>query len=105
MTKHCAPCHSGEPGLSKEQAAERMKSLSGWSFTQEGRAITKRWTFRDYAEALDFVQKVSNLAEEEGHHPDIAFGWGYAEISFTTHTTNSLHENDFIMAGLVEKLA
>ena len=104
MPNYCVPCHSGEPGLTRTEAEERLKQLTGWAFSQEDRAITKRWAFKNYAEALAFVQKVSSLAEEEGHHPDIAFGWGYAEITFTTHATGSLHENDFVMAGLVDML-
>lgn len=104
MPNHCVPCHSGEPGLSKAEIEKKLASVPGWALSQEGRAISKRWTFKNYAEALSFVQRVSSLAEEEGHHPDIAFGWGYAEITFTTHATGGLHENDFVMAGLVEAL-
>ena len=61
--------------------------------------------FRDFRDALTFVQKVGGLAESEGHHPDISFGWGYATVSLRTKKIKGLHENDFIMAAKIDRLA
>ena len=69
------------------------------------RRIERTFRFRNFREALDFVQKVGDLAEAEGHHPDISFGWGYATVSLRTKKIKGLHENDFIMATKIDRLA
>ena len=67
--------------------------------------IEKTFRFGNFREALAFVQKVGELAEAEGHHPDISFGWGYGTVSLRTRKIRGLHENDFIMAAKVDQLA
>ena len=67
-------------------------------------AAERKFEFADFAEAMAFVQKVGGLAEREGHHPDVTFGWGYCAVSFHTHKIKGLHENDFIMAAKVDAL-
>ena len=67
--------------------------------------IERRFTFKNFAEAFAFVQQASDLAEREGHHPDICFGWGYATVSLYTHKIRGLHENDFIMAAKLDEIA
>jgi 4a-hydroxytetrahydrobiopterin dehydratase len=66
--------------------------------------IERRFSFRNFREALSFVQKVGEIAESEGHHPDVQFGWGYATISLQTKKIKGLHENDFIMATKIDRL-
>ncbi len=83
--------------MNAEEIAAHMAALSDWE-THDGKAISRRFPFRDYAQALAFVIKISALAEAANHHPDITFGWGYAHVLFTTHATGGLHRNDFIMA-------
>jgi 4a-hydroxytetrahydrobiopterin dehydratase len=85
--KKCTPCRGGIPPLTHEEA-ERFRSFS----------------FRNFQEALNFVRDVGDLAETEGHHPDISFGWGYATISLRTKKIKGLHENDFIMASKIDRM-
>jgi 4a-hydroxytetrahydrobiopterin dehydratase len=66
--------------------------------------IEQTFRFRNFGESLSFVQRVGELAEREGHHPDICFGWGYATVSLQTKKIKGLHENDFIMAAKMELL-
>ena len=66
--------------------------------------LERRFAFKTFAAALAFVNRVGDLAEQEGHHPDIVFGWGYASVLFYTHKIGGLHENDFIMAAKVSEL-
>lgn len=77
-------------------------ALPHWTRSTDGVRISRRFTFRDYAQALAFVQSVSVIAEAQNHHPDIGFGWGYADIAFTTHAIGGLHGNDFLMAAKVD---
>lgn len=83
-----------------------LTEIPGWELGAQGKspAITRRMTFGNFSESLTFVNKVGVLAEEEGHHPDITFGWGYAVITLYTHAIDGLHENDFIMAAKINSL-
>jgi 4a-hydroxytetrahydrobiopterin dehydratase len=71
----------------------------------DARRIERTFRFRDFREALTFVETVGELAEAQGHHPDIGFGWGYATVSLRTKKIKGLHENDFIMAAKIDRLA
>ena len=103
--KTCVPCRGGIPPLPRPEAETLLAQTPGWSLDDGATRIARRFTFPDFATAMAFVQHVGDLAESEGHHPDIHFGWGYAEIIFYTHKIRGLHENDFIMAAKVNKLA
>jgi 4a-hydroxytetrahydrobiopterin dehydratase len=82
-----------------------MEKVSGWTLVDAGIKIHRKYSFGDFVSSLEFVNKLGALAEAEGHHPDISFGWGYAEIVFFTHAIGGLHENDFIMAAKTNELA
>lgn len=97
-TKTCSPCQGGIPPLTPEEANHYLVQTEGWQLLEGGTLIAREYTFSDFRESMDFVQKVGELAEHEGHHPDISFGWGYANISLQTKKIKGLHENDFIMA-------
>ncbi len=71
----------------------------------DGRAIRRRFQFKDFMSALAFVQKLATVAESEGHHPDLMLGWGYVEVVLWTHSITGLHENDFIIASKINDLA
>lgn len=103
--KHCVTCSRGMAALTEAEARHLLHGLPGWQVQGHAAAIRKRYEFADFAAALALVQKVAKIAEAEGHHPDIAFGWGYAEFTLTTHDIGGLHENDFIMAAKIEKTA
>jgi 4a-hydroxytetrahydrobiopterin dehydratase len=81
-----------------------MDQVPGWTLSDAGDRLNRKVTFDDFVTALDFVNKVGALAEEEGHHPDISFGWGYADITVFTHKIQGLHENDFILAAKINGL-
>lgn len=89
--------------LSAEEIAERIGELKSWMTEEEN--LKKRFAFENFAEALAFVNKVGAIAEERDHHPDITFGWGYAEFAITTHDAGGLTENDFDLAKEIERLA
>ena len=81
-----------------------LAPISGWQLVEGGKAIMRHFDFKDYSEALTFIQKISVIAEAENHHPDVSFGWGYATLTFTTHNIGGLSENDFIMAAKVNEV-
>lgn len=103
--KTCVPCKGGIPPMPKDEARSYMEQVPGWELSEAGDRIARRFAFADFAAALAFVNGVGALAEEEQHHPDIAFGWGYAEVTFFTHKIRGLHENDFVMAAKVNAFA
>jgi 4a-hydroxytetrahydrobiopterin dehydratase len=88
--------------LSATEIETALADLNGW--TIENINLKKRFEFKNFAEALDFVNRVGAIAERRDHHPDIFFGWGYAEFSITTHDTGGLTENDFVLAKEIESL-
>jgi 4a-hydroxytetrahydrobiopterin dehydratase len=103
--KTCTPCRGGVPPLTAEEAGRFLAQAPGWSLLDEARKIERRFRFANFREAFAFVGRAAELAEAEGHHPDIAFGWGYAVVSFHTHKIKGLHENDFIMAAKLDRIA
>ncbi len=103
--KTCEPCRGGIPPLSRDEAGVYLGQLPAWTLFEEPDRIERKFEFADFAEAMAFAQKVGALAEREGHHPDVTFGWGYCAVSFFTHKIKGLHENDFIMAAKVDTLA
>jgi 4a-hydroxytetrahydrobiopterin dehydratase len=102
--KKCVPCEGGLEPLSITDAKNLLKDVTGWALANGGTAIKRRFEFRDFKAALSFVNKVGEVAEAEGHHPDINLGWGYADILLWTHAINGLHENDFIVASKINAL-
>ena len=104
-SKTCTPCRGGVPPLTRTEAEAYSAQAPGWALVDEGRAIERSFKFKNFKEAMDFVAKLGNLAESEGHHPDISFGWGWAKVSWQTKKIKGLHENDFIMAAKTNELA
>ena len=88
--------------LSDEEIKAALEDLKSWKI--DGLNLKKRFEFTDFANALDFVNQVGTLAERRDHHPDITFGWGYAEFAITTHDTGGLTHNDFELAKEIETL-
>jgi 4a-hydroxytetrahydrobiopterin dehydratase len=86
--------------LSPEEIEEKLKGLEGW--TPAGDAIKRRYKFGNFAESLAFVNKVGAIAEEADHHPDITFGWGYAEIATTTHDRGGVTDFDINLATRID---
>lgn len=101
--KHCVPCEGGIPPLPKEQVDDLISQVEGWSITEDYQKIEKVFGFKNFKKALEFVNKVGKVAEQEGHHPDIfLFNWNKVKMSLYTHAIGGLHENDFILAAKID---
>ncbi|HEX4764812.1 MAG TPA: 4a-hydroxytetrahydrobiopterin dehydratase [Lichenihabitans sp.] len=98
-SKTCTPCQGGVPPMTPQEAEKRQVDVPDWGLPDVGTRLERRYAFKDFAGAFAFVSKAAEIAEAEGHHPDITFGWGYALVSLFTHKIKGLHENDFIMAA------
>ena len=104
LSKQCIPCSIGAPTLNEEEIKELLPSLKeGWNVIDNKR-IEKSYKFKNFKEALDFVNKVGELAEKEGHHPNIYLSWGKVDITLFTHKIDGLHENDFILAAKIDEI-
>jgi 4a-hydroxytetrahydrobiopterin dehydratase len=88
--------------LTREEVNERLKDVAGWTIA-DGK-LTRRFEFKNFAESLGFVNKVGALAEAADHHPDIKFGWGYAEFEITTHDRGGLTDFDFALAREIDRI-
>ena len=102
--KTCVPCRGGDPALTADEAKGFLHETQGWTLNDSADRIARRFSFADFAASLAFVNQVGALAEDEGHHPDFSFGWGYCDIVLYTHKIKGLHENDFIMAAKINQL-
>lgn len=100
--RECVPCRGGVPPLKGAELTRLLAELEGWEVVEEHH-LEKSYKFPDFREALQFVNSVGEIAEEQGHHPDICFGWGHAEITIWTHKIDGLTESDFILAAKVDK--
>lgn len=103
--RRCTPCRGGVAPLAMEAVDAHLVQFPDWRAVDDARRIERRFRFRNFGKALDFVNRVAVIAEDEGHHPDIRLGWGYAEFSLQTHKIGGLHENDFILAAKIDALA
>jgi 4a-hydroxytetrahydrobiopterin dehydratase len=102
--KTCTPCRGGVPPLARDEALHFQKQAPDWELRDDAHRIERTFRFRNFREALAFVQQVGELAETEGHHPDISFGWDRATVSLSTKKIKGLHENDFIMASKIDRM-
>ena len=102
-SKTCVPCRGGVPALAGKELEELAKQVPQWKVA-DGHHITRSFAFPDFRQALVFVNKVGELAESQGHHPDILLSWGKAEITIWTHKINGLTESDFVLAAKIDKL-
>jgi 4a-hydroxytetrahydrobiopterin dehydratase len=101
-SRNCVPCRGDVPPLGRQEREKLIKELDGWEVADEHH-LRKAFEFKDFREALGFVNRTGALAEEQGHHPDIFFGWGHAEVSIWTHKIDGLTESDFILAAKIDK--
>ena len=99
----CVPCGPGTPPLTGDEISRLAGGVPDWEVV-ERHHLRRRFSFKNFREALGFANRVGELAEEQGHHPDLSFGWGYAEVSVWTHAINGLSENDFVLAAKVDAL-
>ena len=105
--KKCIPCEGGIPSFDLTEIHKYLKKVDGWDVKSDDNKtyyLIKEFKFENFLESQEFVNKVSKIAEEEGHHPDIMFGWGYSKIKIFTHAINGLHESDFVLAAKIDKI-
>ncbi len=100
--KKCLPCEGGVPALPAQEAERLLRQLPGWSIDPEQGCLRKRYKFRTFKEAISFVNRMADLAEAEGHHPDFCVRFTVLEVSLITHAIGGLSENDFILAAKIE---
>jgi 4a-hydroxytetrahydrobiopterin dehydratase len=107
LKKKCVPCEGGAIPFDISEIHKYQKKVDGWSINKNSKDIfflEKNFTFKNFKESQKFVNNVGVISEEEGHHPDIFFGWGYAKINITTHAIKGLSENDFILAAKIDQI-
>jgi 4a-hydroxytetrahydrobiopterin dehydratase len=102
-SRQCVPCRGGMPPMRGPEIKEFVAELKDWEVIEEHH-LKKDFKFKDFREALMFVNRVGEIAETEGHHPDISFGWGYAEVKIWTHKIDGLSESDFILAAKIDAM-
>lgn len=100
-SRQCVPCHDGAARLRGEALHPYVAQLKGWNVVHQHH-LQRDYKFTNFRDALAFVNRVGEIAEAEGHHPDISFGWGYAEVKIWTHAINGLSESDFILAAKID---
>ncbi len=101
--KHCVPCRGGVPPLQGEELQKLASQVADWKVIDEHH-ITKSYLFPDFKRALEFVNRVGAVAEEEGHHPDLTLTWGKVDVKTYTHKIDGLTESDFILAAKIDEL-
>jgi len=102
--RHCVPCKSGAPALSRDAAEKLLSRLSGWEMTEAGTEIRRSFRFKNYYETIAFVNAVAWLSHREDHHPDLEVGYNRCLVRYSTHAVGGLSENDFICAAKVDTL-
>ena len=98
----CEPCSGNTPKLTFEEISKYLSQLNDWTVNDNQEMIFKKFKFNNFTKALNFTNKVGDLAEKEGHHPDISIGWGYSLIMIHTHAIKGLSVNDFILASKID---
>jgi len=107
LQKKCKPCEGGISVLDISEIHKYQKKIDGWEVKLNEKKIyflEKKFKFKNFLNSQKFINEVSKISENEGHHPDILFGWGYAKIKITTHAIEGLSENDFILAAKIDQI-
>jgi len=102
--RKCVPCEGGQPPLDPAVVDEALRSLDGWEAQEARTRIHRQLRFKDFVEAMRFVNALATLAEAEGHHPDFAVHWNTVDVTLWTHSVGGLSENDLIVAAKLDRL-
>ncbi len=107
IKKHCIPCEDKDmKPLTKTEAKKLLAEIPAWEIDEQARKISKTFEFVNFVEAVDFINKIADIAEEEGHHPDFAlFGYKNLTVELSTHSIGGLSENDFIVAARIDAIS
>lgn len=106
--KKCIPCSGEIPAFIEEQINEFKTKVENWNIIKNDKGhfyLSKDFKFKNFEASLNFINKVSQIAENENHHPDLKFGWGYANIIIMTHAINGLAESDFVLAAKIDEIS
>jgi len=104
--KKCIPCEGNIPAFDISEIHKYLKKVDGWDVKNDenkNHFLLKEFKFNNFIESQEFVNKIGTIAENESHHPDISFGWGYAKVKIFTHAIKGLAESDFILAAKIDK--
>ena len=101
----CFPCTGSTPKFNENEISKHLSKLNTWSVNDEQTMVYKKFEFKTFQQALNFTNRVGNIADQEGHHPDISFGWGYCLIMLHTHAIKGLSLNDFILAAKIDQIS
>ena len=107
LNKKCVPCEGGILPFDTSEIHKYQKKIDGWNVKKDEKKIfflEKNFKFKDFINSQNFINQVGEISENENHHPDISFGWGYAKIEITTHAIEGLSENDFILAAKIDQI-
>jgi 4a-hydroxytetrahydrobiopterin dehydratase len=107
LEKKCVPCEGGVIPFDISEIHKYQKMVDDWNIIKDKKDIyflEKEFKFKNFLESQKFINEVGKIAENEGHHPEITFGWGYAKVNITTHAIEGLSENDFILAAKIDKI-
>jgi 4a-hydroxytetrahydrobiopterin dehydratase len=103
--KKCVPCEGGTPPMSESEEEKYVNETPQWKLDRDGgHSIGRRFEFDNFVGAMKFVNDVADLAEEEGHHPDICINYNKVQLDLSTHAANGLTENDFILASKIDRI-
>src|SRR3989344_633014 len=100
--KECIPCEKGGPPLPVQEAEKLLQQLQGWMLWPDAKTISKSYKFKNFKEAFSFAAKIADIAESEGHHPELLVSWGRVDVELSTHSIGGLSENDFILAAKID---
>ena len=101
----CQACSGNTPKFDEKQISDNLSKLNSWSVNDEQKMIYKKFNFKTFKQALNFTNKVGEIADLEGHHPDISLGWGYSLVMLHTHAIQGLSINDFIIAAKIDQIS
>lgn len=102
--KRCIPCEGGALPLSHNDSMKLLHELQGWELSSDEKSISKLFTYKDFADAMDFANRIAEIANAENHHPDLHISWGKLQVVLSTHAIGGLSENDFIVAAKIDQL-
>jgi 4a-hydroxytetrahydrobiopterin dehydratase len=103
-SRECVPCRGGVPPLSAEERAPLLAQLEGWNVVEDHH-LSKLYTFPNFVDALAFVNRVGEVAEKNGHHPDVLLSWGKARVDIWTHKIDGLTQSDFVLAAKCDQVS
>jgi len=104
--RQCKPCEGGVEPLSADAASQFLQAIPAWELDAAGQTISRKWKCKNFVEAMEFLQKIGTVAEQEQHHPDLHLtGYNRVRVTLTTHAIGGLSENDFIVAAKLDRLA